>query len=232
LSGGKLDYVFQKVEDAAYEIRKRSERPLHKQFAEFLDKVAIALRDVEWLYSGDSTAGSEDEAILAVMSAKPVGEELNTHEVERLGRLAKRRDWLRQRIEDAEKSGKVLNFDKAEASALTWAIEQIEGIPALRKESSEMRDNLAKLGKMADPEYCKAYIEAKDELINDLADDKNTNVVENASGIWCGECHRGDHRAHTTAGKCLSIIPAGLSGYMQVVTQCACPIVPGSKNND
>ncbi len=198
MSGGKLEYVFDKVETAAYDIRKLSTRPLHLKFAAFLDKVAVALKDVEWVISGDCDESGADQSILAVMPPRPVGEHLTAHERRRLKALAKRRDWLRARITEGERTGKNFDYDKEEASAITWAIEQIEGIPVLRKQLGSGVENgnedaqLADLGKVA----------------------------------WCGECRRGDHSKHgPPEGVCSAQIPMGLSGHMGVVAQCACPLL-------
>ena len=52
--------------------------------------------------------------------------DLTLKEVEYLTRLTKRRDWLLARIAMEEQlSGKDLSYDRAEASALSWAIEKI-----------------------------------------------------------------------------------------------------------
>jgi hypothetical protein len=52
--------------------------------------------------------------------------ELTLKEIEHLNRLTKRRDWLLARIAHEEAlSGRDLTYDRAEASALIWAIEKI-----------------------------------------------------------------------------------------------------------
>jgi hypothetical protein len=48
---------------------------------------------------------------------------------EKIDRLKKRRNWLWERIYKADKDGnnrQVLSFDRAEASALDWAINKLE----------------------------------------------------------------------------------------------------------
>ena len=57
---------------------------------------------------------------------------LTKKENERLARLARRRDCLLARIKASTKLD--LTYDKAEASALTWAIEKIEALAAEGKE--------------------------------------------------------------------------------------------------
>ena len=59
---------------------------------------------------------------------------MTRHEEERLQRLNRRRLCLLVRIKDSTKLD--LTFDKAEASALDWAISKIR---ALEKENAEMR---------------------------------------------------------------------------------------------
>lgn len=68
MSGGSLDYVYIRVEDAAWSIGKRAETPLHKAFAKHLHYVAAALHDLEWLYSGDYSDGREVDSIRRCLS--------------------------------------------------------------------------------------------------------------------------------------------------------------------
>ena len=68
MSGGSLDYLYSRVEDAADRIERTHDDPLHKAFAEHLRKVAKALHDVEWVMSGDYALDDDDEAIRAVLS--------------------------------------------------------------------------------------------------------------------------------------------------------------------
>jgi hypothetical protein len=64
MSGGSLDYVYGRVDDAAGEIRSRATRPEHKAFADHLVKVAKALHDCEWVFSSDYGPGDELESIM------------------------------------------------------------------------------------------------------------------------------------------------------------------------
>lgn len=73
MSGGSLDYVYARVEDAAMNVASRAQTPLHRAFAMHLHKVAKALRDLEWMLSCDTAEGSEIEAIRAAL---PEGAEL------------------------------------------------------------------------------------------------------------------------------------------------------------
>lgn len=67
MSGGSLDYVYGRVDDAAQNIMSRSRNPLHRAFAKHLIKVSKALHDLEWVYSGDCSEPDEEEAIRAVL---------------------------------------------------------------------------------------------------------------------------------------------------------------------
>lgn len=68
MSGGSLDYVYTKISDAAYTIEHRESTPLQRAFAAHLRKVAEALHDLEWVYSGDRIDGDEVEAIRNVIT--------------------------------------------------------------------------------------------------------------------------------------------------------------------
>jgi hypothetical protein len=68
MSGGSLGYLYTRVEDAAEEVRGRARTALQRAFAEHLHKVAKALHDVEWLYSGDYGEGDEVAALEAVIT--------------------------------------------------------------------------------------------------------------------------------------------------------------------
>lgn len=52
MSGGSLEYVFYKVDEAISTIEERGDLTM-KAFAEHLKLVSAALRDVEWELSGD-----------------------------------------------------------------------------------------------------------------------------------------------------------------------------------
>ena len=68
MSGGSLDYVYRKVEEAADKIRENPEATtLHKAFAAHLDLVAEALRSLEREQSGDFGPGDADGHIRAVI---------------------------------------------------------------------------------------------------------------------------------------------------------------------
>lgn len=87
MSGGELDYVYSKVQQAiddiyafeSYEIKntilgtkaltyKPFHTPKHKRFLKHLSKVAIALKDIEWVMSGDTSPGDEITAINKVLN--------------------------------------------------------------------------------------------------------------------------------------------------------------------
>lgn len=71
MSGGALDYVYSRVEEAARTLRN-SDDAVHKAFAKHLFKVANALHEAEWVLSDDSGPGDDHEAILAVITPRDV----------------------------------------------------------------------------------------------------------------------------------------------------------------
>lgn len=68
MSGGSLDYVSFRVEEAAATIRARCPDPLHQAFATHLELVANALHECEWVLSCDTGPGDDEAAIRAVVS--------------------------------------------------------------------------------------------------------------------------------------------------------------------
>ena len=62
MSGGSMNYLSLKVEDAAF----YRDTPLRRAFAKHLHLVAEALHAIEWNDSGDG-ADNEDEAIRAAL---------------------------------------------------------------------------------------------------------------------------------------------------------------------
>ena len=68
MSGGSLDYVFYKLDDAVDSIEKRATTPLHKAFAAHLRDVSAALHDLEWVFSCDYSDGDEVEALRKVVN--------------------------------------------------------------------------------------------------------------------------------------------------------------------
>lgn len=71
MSGGSLDYVYSKIEDVAESVRVRADgNPLYLAFADHLKLVAVALHDIEWVTSGDSSQGDDTEAIERVLGDK------------------------------------------------------------------------------------------------------------------------------------------------------------------
>ena len=70
MSGGSLDYVCYKIDDAVDTIEKRATTTLQKAFAQHLKDVAKALHDLEWVFSGDYGEGDETEALSKVVNKK------------------------------------------------------------------------------------------------------------------------------------------------------------------
>ena len=67
MSGGSLDYIYYKVDEAADSIDSRTENPLYRAFAEHLRMVSVALHDVEWEFSGDYGEGEAEEMVKKVL---------------------------------------------------------------------------------------------------------------------------------------------------------------------
>lgn len=67
MSGGSLNYFYFKVEEVAYELLEECEDDLRREFCEHLLLVSKALKDIEWVDSGDCSEGSEIESIKKVL---------------------------------------------------------------------------------------------------------------------------------------------------------------------
>lgn len=67
MSGGSLDYAYQRVRDLADAIERHADRPEHRAFAAHLHKVAAAAKALEWVWSGDCGPGDEIELIRAIL---------------------------------------------------------------------------------------------------------------------------------------------------------------------
>lgn len=72
MSGGSLDYVYGRLNDAVNEINRRATTTLQKAFAKHLNDVSMALYDLEMLYSGDYGAGDEVESLSKCVSKNMV----------------------------------------------------------------------------------------------------------------------------------------------------------------
>ncbi len=67
MSGGSLNYVFSRINDAA-ELLSHSKLSYRRAFAKHLELISDALYKTEWAMSGDTEEGSEKEAIMACIS--------------------------------------------------------------------------------------------------------------------------------------------------------------------
>ena len=65
MSGGSMDYLYSRVQDAAF----RENTALRRAFRRHLDLVSKALHDIEWVDSADYGPGDEEESIRAVIGA-------------------------------------------------------------------------------------------------------------------------------------------------------------------
>lgn len=64
MSGGSMDYLYCRVEEA----RIAPTTSLRRAFIAHLKLVAKALRDIEYVDSGDCAAGTEEDAIFACLT--------------------------------------------------------------------------------------------------------------------------------------------------------------------
>jgi hypothetical protein len=64
MSGGSMNYLYRTLLDANFP----TNTPERLAFRRHLDLVAHALKDIEWVDSGDSGPGDENEAIRACLS--------------------------------------------------------------------------------------------------------------------------------------------------------------------
>ena len=67
MSGGSMDYLTYRVDDVASDLQNKNNTPLQRAFGKHLEKVAKALHDVEWVWSGDYGTGDDEEAIKDVL---------------------------------------------------------------------------------------------------------------------------------------------------------------------
>ena len=72
MSGGALDYAQYKLDEIARQILQRASTPLERALAAHIDKVGKAVHALEWVWSGDTSPGSEEAAIRAVVSPADV----------------------------------------------------------------------------------------------------------------------------------------------------------------
>ncbi len=68
MSGGSLDYVCYKLDDAIEVIERRATTVLQIAFAKHLKDVAKALHDLEWVFSGDYSDGDDVDALRKVVN--------------------------------------------------------------------------------------------------------------------------------------------------------------------
>lgn len=60
--------MYRNVRDAAMAVGERATTPEQIAFARHLEKVAVALHDLEWVWSGDKSEGEEVTAIQQCVS--------------------------------------------------------------------------------------------------------------------------------------------------------------------
>ena len=68
MSGGSLDYVCYRLDDAIDTIERRATTALHKAFSSHLRDISKALHDLEWVFSGDYCEGQEVDSLCKVVN--------------------------------------------------------------------------------------------------------------------------------------------------------------------
>lgn len=71
MSGGSMDYLYSRVDDASFELNT----PERRAFKKHLELVSKALHDIEWVDSGDYATGDETGTILACITPQVVLQE-------------------------------------------------------------------------------------------------------------------------------------------------------------
>lgn len=97
MSGGSMDYLYSRVEDAA---RTLCSSPLayRRALGSRLLKVATALHNIEWVDSGDYGEGDDKKAIQVVLSSTAVLEELISNAEKLLGELPTELDRVKKEM--------------------------------------------------------------------------------------------------------------------------------------
>ena len=67
MSRGSMDYLTYKVAEVATDLQRKANTPLQRAFGVHIAKVADALHDVEWVWSGDYGQGDDTKAIEEVL---------------------------------------------------------------------------------------------------------------------------------------------------------------------
>ena len=71
MSGGSYDCVYHRFEEFGRAMLKCKE-PFRKAFGQHLLDISAACHDIEWVDSGDMTAGDEKEAIMKCITKKDI----------------------------------------------------------------------------------------------------------------------------------------------------------------
>lgn len=72
MSGGSWNYIYRQFEETAEQL-KRSDRPERVALGELVERVALAMHQIEWVDSGDRNKGEELAAIqIAIGHQAPV----------------------------------------------------------------------------------------------------------------------------------------------------------------
>ena len=87
MSGGSMDYLYARVNDASFYLNT----PERRAFKKHLELVSKALKAIEWVDSSDSSEGSEVADIMAVITPQAVLQETIEAAVKASNDLS---DWI------------------------------------------------------------------------------------------------------------------------------------------
>jgi hypothetical protein len=105
MSGGSMDYLYGRVEDAQFKL----DTPLRRAFKKHLSLVSSALRAIEWNDSGDGDP-TEDETILACLPSE--------------ARFKQAIDEAKAAVAEVGKAWAVVKSDMKKGKAsTTWTVE-------------------------------------------------------------------------------------------------------------
>ena len=64
MSGGSYDHFYYKLEDVAVQLMRSHQPSYRRAFGELLYRCATAMKDVEWVDSGDKSPGDDKVSIM------------------------------------------------------------------------------------------------------------------------------------------------------------------------
>ena len=80
MSGGRLNYAYEKIERAAEDLKFQARTPLQRAMITHLGLISKALHDIEWVLSDDWGEGDDEAAIKAVLGEHAVRDAMEARE--------------------------------------------------------------------------------------------------------------------------------------------------------